>query len=209
MSPAKPCLTPDRSPEYDAENRNTKKFSGILRGGMSKQLDIIEKLKQGLSDKEAAKLFDTPVDRIREIRADLIERGILSRTTKRMSREERQARRKEIAEFVKAGNSSGEAAQKFKVSIGTVQSAVVEFFGVQREQKPTIEYAMKVAAGFMLGKQDSEIADEVGITREWVRYIRKKAEAAGFFRALKQAVTDGVVVYTTPNSTSRFNPKKK
>lgn len=150
---------------------------------MSKQLDILEKLKRGLSDREISKLFDMPLDRVAAIRKDAMERGLVPKSVKYMSREERLKRRKEIAAFVEAGNSQGEAAEKYGVSLATVQNAVAEFRKDRAEKRPTIENAMKAATMFLQGMRDTEIAGAIGVGRTMVIHLRKVATEAGLFKA--------------------------
>lgn len=160
--------------------------------GKFSEIAVLEKLNAGLSDEEVAKLFDRDPADIAEMRASFLARGLLRGPTAsssgvKMSGAIRQERRKAIAAYVDAGHSHVEAAAKFGCSTGLVGNAVSEYGTKKREVKKTDQTDLfKIAAMFVLGRMDADIAKEIGISRERVGQLRNDAEAAGFFAALKK-----------------------
>ncbi len=101
-------------------------------------------------------------------------------TTVRMTHPERAARRKEIAEYVRANHSRQEAVVKFGVSIDSVDQACREH-GVkptryQHRQPKSFEI---VAVLQNTSKTIVEIADERGVEHQWVRELYHAALEGG------------------------------
>lgn len=161
---------------------------------------VLEKINQGLTDKEIAKLLDASEKAVAEIRATGIDRGLVNVAKRkpgyegpRMDGEARANRRREIAKAVDAGESVEDVAKRFSVSIATVSNSV-RLYGTKRQEHkpPTRPEAYKVVAMLIDGQRDSEIAAATGISREMVRIMRNDAEEAGIFTSLRSNIKAAV-----------------
>lgn len=92
---------------------------------------------------------------------------------------ERGARRKRMAMFAQK-NGVDAAAQEFGVSIGTVYGACREN-GINLARKPQEAELMLVITRKLLdGERQSDIARELGVSRQYVSQVKHRAIEAGF-----------------------------
>ena len=160
---------------------------------------VLEKINQGLTDKEIAKLLDCSEKAVVDVRADLVARGLVrkrqsSNDVPKMDGEARAKRRQEIAKAVDAGQSMEEAAKRFEVSIATVKNSVRMYSTQKRTEHKTLTQPelLTVAAMLMEGQRDAEIGEKVGLSRERVRLIRGDCEKCGLFTILKTLIKSAV-----------------
>jgi transposase len=93
--------------------------------------------------------------------------------------EERAARRKEMAMFAKK-NGVDAAAQEFGVSIGTVYGACREN-GISLVRRPQqAELMLVITRNLLDGERQSDIATELGVSRQYVSHVKHRAIEAGF-----------------------------
>jgi hypothetical protein len=156
-----------------------------------KLLEIIEKLRAGLTDKEIAKLFDIEAEQAAKFRAEAVERDLLQyrhlRPLKKVSTtaEDRAKRREEVAKFIKAGGTIEDAAAKFRVGPQTIRTDL-QTLGVEvpmkRQPGMVILQAYQAAKVMLAGGRDVDIAAKVGCSREWASKLREMAVKAGLVR---------------------------
>lgn len=108
-----------------------------------------------------------------------------------MNREERAARRQEIAEAIRDGKQIADVSRKFKVGASTVKSACVEH-GVEiprqearPAQKPGDDF-LQILAWLIEGYDAAEISDDMGCTRQYVSLVKQRAKAMGIFDAIRK-----------------------
>jgi transposase len=95
------------------------------------------------------------------------------------SRKELAARRKKMAMFAEK-NGVDDAAQEFGVSIGTVYGACREN-GINLVRKPQQAELMLVITRRLLdGERQSEITRDLGVSRQYVSQVKRRAIEAGF-----------------------------
>lgn len=156
------------------------------------EVSVLEKLNAGVSVEDAAKLFGCDVKIIEQMQADFFRRGLIRgkpfNSGSKMDHSAKLERRKAIARFIAEGHTYPEAAQQFGVSVPTVAKAVQEFGAQKRPDGKQASQAeiFKIAAMFVRGSHDKEIADAMEMTRQRVSQIRAEAEEAGLFQAIQE-----------------------
>jgi transposase len=101
-----------------------------------------------------------------------------------LTHSERFARRRAIAAYVAAGNSTQQAAVHFGVGLPTVRNACNEFrTEYPRENGNSIQIPpLKVVVEIVKGKADSDIAKQFGLSRQRVYQVRKKVAESGLLK---------------------------
>lgn len=95
------------------------------------------------------------------------------------SRKEQAARRKKMAKFAKK-HGVDVAAQEFGVSIGTVYLACREY-DTKPVRKPQVaESTLVIVRKLLDGERQSDIARDLGVSRQYVSQVKRRAIAAGF-----------------------------
>lgn len=172
----------------------------------SKTLEIIAKLDLGLSPSEVAKLLDIAPSTVEQIQQDALQKRILKRKQPR-SHKERKALRKQVADFVRAAKSSKgrresevleEAAQRFSMSKARVRDACKEFkvdldtggwIGGQAHDKkdgPYLTYQILSRLIEFPETRESEIAEELEVSRQMVNMVAVRARKSGVFVAIEK-----------------------
>lgn len=160
---------------------------------------VLEKINQGLSDKEIAKLLDCSEKAVADIREGGISRGLVRKKSPgppvpKMDGEARAKRRQEIAAAVDAGEAPNVVASRFGVSPATVKNSM-QMYGKTRKQEHkhlTQPEVLAVAAMLLEGQRDAEIGEKVGLGRERIRLIRSDCEKAGLFAILKALIKSAI-----------------
>jgi transposase len=99
-----------------------------------------------------------------------------------MTHAEKRERRRKVAEFA-VEHGAGEAAQKYKVSIGTVQHAARENGVRISQRRDSCRGSLKSFRMLRLmldGKSMADIAEEFCVSRQRVHQVKKDAIEAGF-----------------------------
>lgn len=151
---------------------------------------IAEYLMTGVTLAEAAKKFGVSVTTAWVAQRQHLEG--LPEYPAHTSRRQRAKHRVQIARFVKSGHSLMEAAQRFGVALVTVEHACREHLGwvpahaVHRRQRGPKYWAPRSLQALALlqgGKlNQSEIARQLGLSRERVRQVAKKAILLGILK---------------------------
>jgi hypothetical protein len=172
--------------------------------------EILAHLRKGLSPAEITRLAgvddsgrsgstaaDSFLARVERVLDRAKENRLLSRTpgAAPLSHEERAARRKEVAEFVRSYNHEHgkggvrAAAKKFGLSLFTIQRACEEhgvpFQSVGPGGVPKVN-SYKVLARLIAGESQADIARDLGAHRQSISQIAVHAREAGVFAAVKK-----------------------
>jgi transposase len=112
----------------------------------------------------------------------------------KLTHEERKKRRKEIASYVASGKTGDQAAARFRVSLETVAKACKEH-GVQLLRKGQGHRTAAKASGYSIvarivefpNMAEQQIAEEFGVSRQYINIVRTKAAKDGLFLAIEKA----------------------
>jgi transposase len=146
-----------------------------------KYLEILERIKSGQTDGQIARALEVEAQQVAKIRAEAGERGLVKPPP--MTHEQRAKRRQEIVDFIQAGGDRHKAAEKFGVSIATVENVVRAATGLrkrawQRDPERTVDVSLALVAMFVQGASDSAAAEHAGCSREWASKIRERWQKA-------------------------------
>lgn len=98
-----------------------------------------------------------------------------------MTQEERRQRRERIAKWA-ADNGVADASRKFGVSTGIVYESCAEFgltaMRINRNGQGKKQF--QILKRLIDGMNGQEIADQFGVTRQWVNQVKIAAKEAGF-----------------------------
>jgi transposase len=107
-----------------------------------------------------------------------------------MTREELADRRKKIADAVREGKQIADICKKFGIGLTTVKNACrehnVEIDRKQvrsHEKQPGTE-VLRIVAWLIQGYNSAEIAEDAGVTRQYVSQVKQRATEAGVFQAI-------------------------
>lgn len=157
-------------------------------------IEIVAKLKLGLTPAETAKLVGVAESTVERIRNAAVEKGLLrERYEVSRTHEERAILRKEIAEWVAANNATiAEAANHFHVSEPQVSKSCREHnVEPRRSERAAAKKGVSQLAVLTLlidGMKQAEVADHFGVSRNYVNIVVDKARKAGVFESVARAV---------------------
>lgn len=160
-------------------------------------LDVLAKTRLGLSPAEIAKLHDVTENYIAKIIDEAKEKGALGRSVggrpaPLKKNEDRKKAREQIAGYVASGKTTTQAARKFNVSEQTVRNSCKEF-GVKIPAPRAVPGGKANTFDVIVARlnhpefNDSQIAEQMGVTRQYVYSILKRANEAGLFLAIEKA----------------------
>lgn len=105
-----------------------------------------------------------------------------------MTREERAQRRRDIAAEVADGAAVGEVARKYSVSVSMVANACQEHNVAPPKlaRNGSTQQRLQIVAWLIGGYTGGEIAEDLGVSRQYVSQVRQQAKDAGVFEAVEK-----------------------
>jgi transposase len=160
------------------------------------KLAVISYARKKLSPEQIAKIVGGSEAAVKKVIAEAVTKGALPAAAdepKRLSQEDRKARRKKVADFVAKGKTIREAADEFGISETQVSNACREF-SVQPKRAKVATFSPKGLSQFNVlsllidGLTERAVAEHLGISVQYVNSVAVKARQDGVFRAIDRAM---------------------